>query len=534
MRFSGETRNQATQQATTTNQRLADLTSIGWLPLIDPVNDLIIGTMRNDTLSAQAEGDIVFGLAGDDDLSSAFNRTGLIGGRGHDTLTTEVVVPVTGSEPVHGLAIQIGGAGNDALDATVTLQGGDIRERDVTAEVLLDGGRGNDTINAVANVLRPTFGNVAATTRVLGGSGDDIIDAVADTRGAVVTDNFAMNSVDGGSGDDHIRAQVETEHQGFAATASNVLNGGDGNDVLDASARGISISTELISNSLHGGRGDDVVRAFNFTTSNFSTPLGVNELWGDDGSDVLEATHSASFNGITDVTNRLDGGKGDDNLKADITGNGGVVRALNHLDGGDGKDTLMARVDVVAVGGAPVRPLYDVANVLNGGSGNDHLEAFLSIGRPDVTGASPVENRLDGGSGHDTLVATVAPGTVPGRSFLNGGSGNDQLTVFGGSGNVLNGGDGNDTLIGGIGNDELMGEDGADRFVFAPQSGLDTVHFEKGQDIMDLRALAATISSFADLDIEVIGQDSVIHLDTDDDLTVVGVTNLSASDFLFA
>ncbi|MGI6854242.1 calcium-binding protein [Mesorhizobium sp. 1B3] len=314
----------------------------------------------------------------------------------------------------------------------------------------------------------------------------------------------------------------------------NVLNGGDGNDVLDASARGRSISTELVSNSLHGGRGDDVLRAFNFTNSDFGTPVGINELWGDDGSDVLEATHSASFNGVTDVTNRLDGGKGDDSLNADITGNGGSVRALNRLDGGDGQDTLIARLDVVAIGGAPVRPLYDVANVLNGGSGNDHLEAFLSIGRPDVTGTSPVENRLDGGSGHDTLVATVAPGTVPGSSFLNGGSGNDRLTVFGGSGNVLNGGDGNDTLVGGIGDDDLMGEDGADRFVFAPQSGHDTVDFEKGQDILDFRALAATVSSFADLDIDVIGQDSVIHFDTDDDLTVLGVTDLSESDFLFA
>lgn len=528
-------KNQAAQQATSTSQRLGDLTAIEWLFLIDPVNDAIIGTRRNDTLSAQAEGDIVFGRAGDDDLSSAFNRTGLIGGRGHDTLTTEVVVPVTGTEPVHGLAIQIGGSGNDALDATVTLQGGDIRDRDVTAEVLVDGGRGNDTINAVANVVRPTFGNVIVTTRVLGGSGDDTIDALADTRGAGGVDNFAMNSVDGGSGDDHIRAQAETELVASHATAMNVLDGGDGNDVLDASARGRSISTELVSNSLHGGRGDDVLRAFNFTNSDFGTPVGINELWGDEGRDVLEATHSASFNGVTDVTNRLDGGKGDDSLNADITGNGGSVRALNHLDGGDGQDTLIARLDVVAVGGAPVLPRYDVANVLNGGSDNDHLEAFLStvlIVRPDVS--SRAENRLDGGSGHDTLVATVAPGTVPGSSFLDGGAGNDQLTVFGGSGNVLNGGDGNDTLVGGIGDDELIGEGGADRFVFAPQSGHDTVDFEKGQDILDFRALAATVSSFADLDIDVIGQDSVIHFDTDDDLTVLSVTDLSESDFLFA
>lgn len=533
MRISGETKHQATQQAT--SQRLADFTTVGWLSLIDPFNGTIIGTKRNDTLSARAEGDIVFGLAGDDDLSSAFDRTALIGGRGHDTLTTEAVVPVTGGEPVHGLAIQIGGAGNDVLDGTVSLQGGDIRDRVVSAEVLLDGGAGNDTINAVADAVLGAFGNVTATTRVLGGSGDDTIDAVADLRGAGGGDNFAMNSVDGGSGDDHIRAQADTDRQGSVGTAINVLNGEDGDDVLDASAVGRSIATNLVSNTLHGGRGDDVLRAFNLTNSNFSAPVGINELWGDDGRDVLEATHSANSNGLTDVTNRLDGGRGDDSLTADITGNGGRVRALNHLEGAEGRDTLIARLDVVAIGGGPMIPSYDVSNVLDGGSGNDHLEAFLSIvPRPDVTGTSRAENRLDGGSGNDTLVATVAPGSVPGSSFLSGGSGNDRLTVFGGSDNVLSGGNGNDTLIGGIGNDVLMGDGGADRFVFAPQSGLDTIDFQQGMDIIDLTALAATISSFADLDIDVIGQDSIVRFDTDDNLTVVGVTNLNGSDFLFA
>ncbi len=139
-----------------------------------------------------------------------------------------------------------------------------------------------------------------------------------------------------------------------------------------------------------------------------------------------------------------------------------------------------------------------------------------------------------GGSGNDTLVATVAPGSAPGSSFLNGGAGKDLLTVFGGSENILNGGDGNDVLVGGIGNDHLLGEEGADRFVFGPQSGRDTVDFQKGQDIIDLRALAASIGSFADLVIETIGENSVIHFDADDELTVVGVTNLGANDFLFA
>lgn len=158
---------------------------------------------------------------------------------------------------------------------------------------------------------------------------------------------------------------------------------------------------------------------------------------------------------------------------------------------------------------------------------------------PGSVGSGPLidsraENRLFGGAGNDTLTATVAPGAV-GASFLNGGSGSDQLTVFGGSGNVLDGGEGRDTLTGGLGNDNLIGASGADRFVFAPQNGRDTVDFEKGRDTIDLTALAASnIHGFADLDIDVIGGNSVIHFGPNDDLTVVGVRNLGANDFWFA
>ena len=79
-------------------------------------------------------------------------------------------------------------------------------------------------------------------------------------------------------------------------------------------------------------------------------------------------------------------------------------------------------------------------------------------------------------------------------SFLSGGAGNDQLTVFGGSANVLDGGDGKDTLTSGIGDDSMFGGDGADTLVFAAQNGHDTAHFEQGRDIIDLTALARLTS----------------------------------------
>lgn len=532
-----ETKSQSAQRATSTSKLLADLATIEWLSLIDPSN-LIVGTHRNDTLRAKAEGDIVFGFTGNDDLSSTFNRTALVGGSGKDTLTTKIIVPLQCDEPVHGLAVQFGGAGNDILSATVRLQGGDVtvEDRDLTAKVLLHGGQGNDIITAKANVALPVFGTVTIANSVLGGSGNDTINAVADTRGAL-DGNFAKNAVDGGSGNDHITAHAKTEFGGFTAKAINVLKGGNGNDVLDASAKGVSNDTELVSNTLHGGRGDDVLRAYNLTDSNSRAPVGINELWGDNGNDILKATHfTDGENTITDVTNRLDGGNGDDCLKAVSTAHGGFVEALNRLKGGNGKDVLTACLDVEASGGRsiPGVDLYDVSNVLDGGSGNDHLKAFLSVTAfPFGTDDSRAENWLNGGSGNDTLWATVACGSV-GASFLNGGSGNDRLTVFGGAENVLKGGRGKDTLTGGVGDDTLCGGSGADRFVFALLNGHDDItDFQKGKDVIDLTALA-TIDDFADLDIESSGGSTVIHFDADNDLTIAGVNNLCASDFWFA
>lgn len=533
-----QTKSQVAHRLLRTDGTLAaDSHLFDWISLLDPINSLIIGSRHDDVLSAHAEGDIVLGLAGNDHLDSAWNRTALIGGSGNDNLTTNVVVPLQGDTSLHGLAIQFGGTGNDALHATVTLQGGNAPQGpEQVADVRLDGGSGHDTISATANVALPVVADVTVRTDLIGGSGNDTIHAVADGRN-ILGNSIALNTIDGGSGDDRITAHAETAFFALHGTACNVLFGGAGNDELNASAHGVSNQTDLVTNELHGGHGDDVLHAFNLTDSNTRAPVGINQLWGDDGNDTLEAIHSTDGeNAITDVTNYLDGGAGNDNLVADSTALGGFVHALNQLEGGSGRDNLTAHLHAVAHGGfGPAQALYDVANVLNGGAGDDQLTAFLSATPdPTVTDDSTAENRLNGGAGNDVLTATVAPGSL-GSSVLAGGAGNDQLTVFGGSGNVLNGGDGKDTLVSGIGNDSMFGESGADTFVFAAQNGHDMAIFEQGQDKIDLKGLAANdIHGFEDLNIEVTGAETIIHFDANNDLTIVGVVNLNANDFLFA
>lgn len=528
--------------------RMAPAAAPRWLSLIEPVHETITGSNGGDTLSARADGDIVYGLGGNDTLSSTFNRTALIGGTGNDRMTTTVIVPFQSTGTTHGTAVQIGGDGRDRLDATVTLQGGDtsqfVEGRTLLAELSLDGGRDSDVIHAVANVGGYVLADATITNRILGGGGNDVIDALADARGAFGY-NRPTNIVNGGAGNDRITASILTDTIASSATAINALTGGDGNDILDASARGQTNFTDLVKNTLDGGRGNDVLRAYNLTNSNSGAPVGINELRGGDGKDVLDATIEAPGNRISDITNRLSGGSGADRLTASLNAVSEYVRAVNQLDGGAQNDRLVAKTDIESYGSGSPPPsnypdakAFNVSNILNGGSGNDRLEASLSVKNESysIDDGSHAENRLNGGIGNDTLVATVVSGSgYVGASFLSGGSGNDRLTVFGGSGNVLNGGAGRDTLIGGTGDDHFTGGGGNDRYVFALQNGHDTVRFEDGKDVMDLRAFAASnIHGFGDLNIETVGADSVIHFDANNDITVIGVTRLSASDFLFA
>jgi serralysin len=544
-----------------------------WLALIAPFNPPIIGTNGNDTLSAQAEGDVVLGVAGDDELSSAFNRTALLGGKDGDTLTTNVIIPA-GPASADGLAVQIGGKGEDTLSATVTIQGaippagnfGDQR----TATILLDGGDDNDVIRAEARIELATLANVALTTLVYGGRGDDRIEAIADAAGAL-NNNLVANVVHGGDGADHITALAQTSFAGFNGVASNELTGGDGNDFLEATARAISINNELVSNILQGGRGDDVLHAFNFTSANVGAPTSLMELAGNEGDDVLMAVGQTAIAQVfANDSSHLDGGSGNDVLSVDSSTAGLVVQSHNLLEGGSGHDSLTANLSAVALGGFKPTPeslLFEASNTLDGGIGNDSLNASLSIenaafeadashaenrltgGNGDdhltafaeLTGVAPIDgdrpaiaNYLDGGDGRDVLVATIAAGTE-GASFLAGGGGNDQLTVFGGSGNVLDGGQGRDTLISGVGNDQMDGGTGADTLIFAPDNGADTAAFTQGEDTIDLTAFAASnIHAFADLDIDIADGNSIIRFDADNNVTVLNNTNLTASDFLFA
>ncbi|MEH2373717.1 calcium-binding protein [Nostoc sp.] len=218
--------------------------------------------------------------------------------------------------------------------------------------------------------------------------------------------------------------------------SDDVINGQGGDDIIDGLSGNDLLRGGAGNNTLNGGTGDDTLNA---------TGTGDSLLNGGDGNDYLYAPgyqNSPSYYYVTNDlissdNNTLNGGAGDDTLNATVsTGD-------NLLNGGDGNDYLNisgyfynSYEDYITSGN----------NTLNGGAGDDTLSATGSKG----------DNLLNGGDGNDSLdisglsefnYDTFTDSRSIGNNTLNGGAGDDTLSAIGSKGdNLLNGGDGNDFL----------------------------------------------------------------------------------------
>ena len=445
-------------------------------------------TNGNDVLATTSDGEILHGLSGMDSLSSLYNFTTLYGDAGSDTLRTDLYFAY---DPVDCGITQYGGTGNDLLIATLAASGG-------RADILLDGGTEDDEIDIYVVGSDFAFAPTDFYTMANGGTGRDRITFQADLGhgyGGIV-----HNAADGGAGDDYIYANS-------FLPGSNTLNGGTGNDAVIASFVSYYYPFDA-DNTLSGGAGDDVLSA---------------GIQGDSGTGPF-------FNSSLTQSNALDGGVGNDTLFASISDFIWIdpqsapqsLSLTNTLSGGAGNDTVLSTITIAIdneyLDPGPVVITDDVgASTLHGGAGDDVIVATFN------------------GSGAATLVVT-------GSSLLYGDAGDDQLTVYGGNGNVLDGGIGNDRLTAGSGQDSLIGGKGADTFVFAAGSSAygdpDVIKDFKAAegDKIDLTALGITA---ADLVItHGNGQNYTVAVDLDHDgsfdfgLAVVSAQPLVASNFM--
>jgi Ca2+-binding RTX toxin-like protein len=432
-------------------------------------NDTLNGTSNADTIQGLAGNDTISGLGGNDTLAGNAGADTIDGGDGNDTIYSNNVsggASYPSTMPVLDTGTEVdtlrGGAGDDTLYAgygdnvdggdgidylyisfqgatsgihfdlslgTQTIGGGTITN--IESVSWLQGSNYDDYVNLNtpgvytspdSSVIMGMGGNdtliAGYYTSVLdGGDGNDILDGRASEY---------LNEIDGGAGDDTIYAMGQS---------SPVANGGDGNDVIYSAGQA------------HGGGGNDTIFAYDYYGNVATGDAGDDTIYGGDGSDSFQGNDGNDTlhgGGGADV---LDGGAGVDIIAGDLgndTLTGGADNDIFQFGQDDGKDTITdyASGDVVQV------------------NGYDHAQSITQSGSDVVV----VFSNDDQITFQNTTVATVSAGLqfMPATDdTLTGTDGNDFLRGYGGN-DTINGNGGGDTLAGGSGADTLNGGNGND------------------------------------------------------------------------
>ncbi|MBR0844259.1 calcium-binding protein [Bradyrhizobium liaoningense] len=455
------------------------------------------GGAGNDTINGSQGADLLIGGDGNDKVT---------GGRGNDVADlgagddTFIWNPGDGSDTV------LGGTGTDTLvfngsnaaeSMSIGANGGDaVLTRDVGTVVMgLNGiervqiaaAGGADNIN-VADLTGTGIAQVAIDLSAAPGSqsGDGAADRVT-VNGSAGDDNISVATAGGSIVVNGLAAQVTIAH----ADAGDVLgiNGGFGNDVIDASA---IKAGQPFSLSINGGEGNDTIigSAGNDTViggrGNDVANLGAGDdtfIWNPgDGSDTVEGgqgTDTLAFNGanISETIN--------------ISANGGRVLFTRNVAAIAMDLNGVEHVDFNALGGADDITVGDLSGT---GVNQINLDLGANDGAADTvtinaTGGSDVitVTEHDGiitvsGLGQDINITDAGAGD---RIVINGLDGDDVITASGLHGGiqlVANGGNGDDVLIGGPGNDILAGGAGDD--VLIGGGGLDVLDGSSGDNVV--------------------------------------------------
>ncbi|WP_425038973.1 Hint domain-containing protein [Primorskyibacter sp. S187A] len=346
---------------------------------------------------------------------------------------------------------------------------------------------------------------------VSGYGADDVIDGayVGDLDGDLVDSADGLDdTIEAGGGNDSV----------LAGAGDDLVRGEDGDDTLSGGTG---------TNTLIGGAGDDVFEGGSGADSfvgdagqdnvDYSASTGaVNIDLADSivsGGDAANDTLGFSIDGVTGsgfddtltgfdafdatFTNEIDGGAGDDS----IDGRGGD----DSLQGGTGDDTIvLGEGNDTAFGGADADVFLldsdadgNDVNVIDGGStgiDSDTLDFSNVTGAGveiDLTSTEDGEATWAGNTATFTDIESI--GATAQDDTLQGGTLSDGIAYDAGAGDdIINSGDGADTLVGGLGNDTINTEEGADDIdagagddlVFADEDD-DTVLGGAGTDTLD-------------------------------------------------
>lgn len=442
-----------------------------------PGNDDLQGRAGKDLIDAGEDNDNVDGGADDDQIDGGFGRDVLQGGAGIDRINGR-----------DGEDVLEGGAGNDILsggngfDAIYGGSGHDVLDGDDGSDNL-SGEEGNDILRGGIgrDVLRGGVGD----DNLSGGDEDDLVfgdegrDVIYGDGGAdILLGGADIDWINGGKGSDLVRGEA-------------------GDDELHGSLQSDNVVDEEDVDTLQGGEGADVLRGGR-GADYLNGDQGLDNVNGEAGEDVIIIDLSTSVGSIEDI---IAGGVDRDTLwispayvqADDITGKAQNVLSatLDHKSSNDGAH----KFDPDAL-----RDFDLIRAAAQRGTGDNELHLRqLDDDDFSVEQFDPVTHRLIAsmtftlGGGAKTDLETITMAGLDGNDtlivsanttrdvILDGGDGDDTL-IGGGGRDVLRGKAGDDTLIGNANDDELHGGDGND--TLKGSDGTDRLYGEKGDDVL--------------------------------------------------
>lgn len=495
----------------------------------DLLSSVLIGKGGDDSIQAYATADTLSGGKGDDVL---------MGGAGDDTYLyqvgdgSDVIVEQAGQDRLSlvDLVLSQVTLRREENDLVVKVNGSgeSIRvQNHFDPESKATGLQGLESIRfADGQVLDAAQ---IAMQVVAGSSGDDLI--VAHPDADFIDAGAGNDDVQGLNGDDFI--------SGGAGMDS--LSGGDGNDSLFGDAGDDLLNGDWGDDQLHGGEGNDTLTGGGGAENLFGE-IGDDQLTGSglldggDGNDILNGEGADTLSGGAgddsliaysdawdQLSNTLQGGAGNDTLY----GSFGEDTYLFNL--GDGKDLIIERrdgedytnieasFDVLTFGEGISRASLSFVRqgddlLISLANGTDALTVqnwfqepteHFKLDRIDFADGSSmtvdeIENsvrilgtdaadqllgyrdrseQLDAGAGNDQVWGRAGDDKLlggDGDDYLDGGSGNDRLE----------GGSGKDSLFGGIGADELAGGAGDDYYAVEDAGDVVSEYAGEGDDFV--------------------------------------------------
>jgi Ca2+-binding RTX toxin-like protein len=347
---------------------------------------------------------------------------------------------------------------------TIIGHGGDDRFQLSGAPVLLDGGSGNDTINA--------FGG---SMLVIDGNGDGLAEEVFVATGVHV--DLGLN-------------QIVSDSFGNSGTIQNVENVGgsdfgdiligDANDnILDGRAGDDLLEGGVGNDELIGGGGNDTV-SYEHATGAVDLNLGAGFADEYDAAgatilstDMLSGIENATGSAFDDALL----GSAEDNLLRGLTGNDLLFGMAGNdtIEGGDGHDFLRGYDGNDFLLGGAGNDLLRGGNgddTIDGGAGFDRASFFGTPGEALPATGVTVSLMLQGvaqntGHGMDILIGIEALNGTPFDDNLTGDNAANWLLLSGGN-DTAAGLDGNDLITLGNGNHVANGGLGIDTAAFAP------------------------------------------------------------------